>query len=288
MEQQVMNIRRLTLQDYDALHAMQTGIEDDYVVRIFDRLVTSDVHELFGLFRNGHMLSVGGYSLFAEGRFAMLGRLRSDHRYLGQGMATELLSPIIEDLKQRPEVAWIGANTHVHNSSARRVLEKIGVQQGPQLHYLILTEPDKLNATPGAVWEPVQELTKKRALLRSLHQNALGVFPYECYYPFPFDDALFTDAYLQTCSFYQSPDQQRFVVIQNDQKKYQYAHVKYFWNDHYEQPGFFETLRDHWQHNPDNVGCWIDFSPEGYQNIQDLTPYEVKDPWVLYGMLKQA
>jgi hypothetical protein len=285
--EQVMNVKPLTIDDYPALQAMDTGIEDDYVVRIFDRLIESETHVLFGLFQEEQMLAVGGYSLFGQGKFAMLGRLRSDRRFQMKGNATELLKPIVEQLKRDPSVGWIGANTHLGNLPARRVLDKLGINQGPVIHYLTLKRPDLLSGhTEGPVWAPVYDLQKKRTLLSRLNENALGMFPYECYYPFPFDDALFTDDYLKESTFYESPDHNRFVIIKNDTKKYDYSHVKYFWNDHYQQPGFFETIVDHWNNHPNNVGCWIDFSDQGFKHIPELTAYNVQEPWILYGIWK--
>ncbi|RWZ54951.1 GNAT family N-acetyltransferase [Halobacillus fulvus] len=285
--EQVLQVRKLTLQDYSTLQAMDTGIEDDYVVRIFDRLIDSDSHELFGLFQGPHMLAVGGYSLFGQNRFAMLGRLRSDRRYQQKGNATQLLLPVVDHLKQQEDIKWIGANTHLGNLPARRVLEKLGIEQGPVSHYLTLNKPELLSGhSPGPVWEQVLDIDHKRALLQSLESNALGVFPYECYYPFPFDESFFTDDYLNATNFYVNDDRSRFVSIKNDTKKYDYSHVKYFWDDHYDQPGFFETLQDHWRQNLDNIGCWIDFSDQGFKNIPDLSAYDVQEPWILYGSWK--
>ncbi|WP_027956361.1 GNAT family N-acetyltransferase [Halobacillus kuroshimensis] len=281
---QVLQVKTLTVDDIYSLQAMETGIEDDYVVRIFERLVTSEDHRLFGLFHDKQMLSVAGYSLFGRKQFAMLGRLRSDQRYLAKGHATYLLSAIINELNTSSGIRWLGANTHIGNLPARRVLGKLGLDQGPVSHYLTLKRPDFLTGhTKGRVWRPVHTLEEKRKLLQAVKSNALGTFPYECYYPFPYDEAFFTDQYLGDSSFYISPDHQRFIIIKNDTKKYDYSHVKYFWDDHYEQPGFFETVLEHWRQNPGNAGCWIDFSPLGFKNIPDLTPYDVQDPWILYG-----
>ncbi|MGI8315588.1 GNAT family N-acetyltransferase [Halobacillus mangrovi] len=285
--EQAIAVRPLRLNDRSALEAMDTGIEDDYVIRIFDRLIESEDHELFGLFQDKQMLAVGGYSLFGGNKFAMIGRLRSDRRNLKKGYATELLKPIIRQLKNRPEVYWVGANTQVDNIPARRVFEKLYFHQGPVLYYLTLDKPQLLTGnTPGSVWEKSNDVTEKRELLLSLKQNKLGVFPYECYYPLPYDSALFIDDYLNKSTFYKNKDDTRFVIIKNDIKKYEYSHVKYFWNDHYEQPGFFETVLDHWKQTPSNVGCWIDFSHQGFNNIPDLSPYKVQDPWILYEFWK--
>ncbi|KHE67042.1 GNAT family N-acetyltransferase, partial [Halobacillus sp. BBL2006] len=243
--EQVMNVRPLSIEDRSALECMDTGIQDDYVIRIFENLVESDNHELFGLFQNSKMLAIGGYSLFGGSNFAMLGRLRSDRRYLKKGNATELLKPIVDQLWKHPEVDWIGANTHLGNIPARRVLEKLGIRQGPVIHYLILHQPELLTGnTPGNIWTHVVDIEKKRELLLSL-QPTPEVFPYECYYPLPYNASLFTKEYLKDSTFYVKPDNSRFVIIKNDTKKHQYSHVKYFWDDHYQQPGFFATLMEH-------------------------------------------
>lgn len=285
--EQVMHVNMLSIDDLPALQAMDTGIEDDYVIRIFDRLINSESHKLFGLFQDKRMLAICGYSLFGGNKFAMLGRLRSDQRYQQKGNATQLLQPVIKHLKQQPEVSWIGANTHIGNLPARRVLEKLGIKQGPIVHYLTLTNPKLLTGhSPGSAWKPVHGIESKRQLLQSLTTNTLEMFPYECYYPLPFDEDLFTDQYLYKTSFYLNPDGSRFVVLQNDTKKFDYSHVKYFWDDHYQQPGFFETLLHHWQENPENTGCWIDFSDQGFKNIPDLSAYDVQEPWILYGTWK--
>ncbi|WP_245807700.1 GNAT family N-acetyltransferase [Halobacillus massiliensis] len=280
---QMLQPRKLTINDLPSLQKMDTGIEDDYILRIFDKLIESPAQELYGLFHNHQLLSLAGYSLFGKDQFAMIGRLRSDQNHRSKGFATLLLQKVIKDLYKRPSVKWVGANTHVHNLSARRTLEKSGLTDGPISYYLTLTAPEKLSGhTQGNRWIEVHELPEKRRYLLELSQNALGLFPYECYYPLPYDASLFSEEYLKASNLYVKSDGSRFVLINNDQKKYNYSHVKYFWNDHYNQPGFFETVLHHWKENPDNIGCWIDFSPQGYRNIPDLTPYHVQEPWILY------
>ncbi|MFD2922654.1 GNAT family N-acetyltransferase [Halobacillus naozhouensis] len=283
LNSQVMPIKKLSLNDFHAVKQMNTGIDDDYVIRIFDRLISSRTQELFGLFHEGELVSIGGYSLFGNNQYAMIGRLRSNLKLRSKGYSTALLTQLIKELRQKPDVKWIGANTHVSNDPTRRVLEKIGMQPGLVSHYLTLTAPEKLNGyTPGAVWKEVFNTREKLSYLLNLSDNALGLFPYECYYPLPYDQVFFTENYLEEACMYVNPDKTRFVLIKNDQKKYRYAHVKYFWNDHYQQPGFFETILDHWNKNDDNYGSWIDFSVEGFKQIADVSPYEVQDPWILY------
>ncbi|MFC7321988.1 hypothetical protein [Halobacillus campisalis] len=58
--EQLVQVRKLTLNDLPALTQMDTGIEDDYVIRIFDRLVASPSQELYGLFQEDQLLSLAG------------------------------------------------------------------------------------------------------------------------------------------------------------------------------------------------------------------------------------
>ncbi|WP_347862444.1 GNAT family N-acetyltransferase [Salimicrobium sp. PL1-032A] len=103
-----ITMKQLTERDKSFFTSMSTGIEDDYIARIFERLVTSESHTLYGMFRGGQLVSTAGYSLFAEGTCAMLGRLRSDINHRGKGYSTELLHHIITELKHRRRVEWIG------------------------------------------------------------------------------------------------------------------------------------------------------------------------------------
>ncbi|MFQ3544846.1 GNAT family N-acetyltransferase [Halobacillus rhizosphaerae] len=283
MDPQLGEIRPLDLSDLTSLLQMDTGIEDDYIIRIYSDLVKADNHSLLGLFHKEQLLSIGGYSLFGKDTFAMIGRLRTDRRYAGQGFSTQLVKKLVQLLSEDSRVSWAGANTHVHNNSARKVLEKAGLASGPVIHSLVLTKPGQLKGYKnGEVWKEIHSLQEKKDLLVQTERSRPDIFPYECYYPLPYHQSLFTDKMLSESYFYASTNRKRFVIIKTDQKKYRYSHVKYFWDDHYTQPGFFETIRHHWKQHPDNYGCWLDFSPTGFSHIPDLSPYEVQEPWVLY------
>lgn len=277
----MLDIRKLEREDLENLKQMDTGIVDDYVIRIFPKLIDSKEHQIFGLFQGESLLSVAGYTIFS-GKFAMLGRMRSDRRYIGKGYSTEVMTFIADLLSKDPDIQWIGANTQTHNYPAQRVIERSGMKPGPVHYYAILKEKIDHLGVKGQLWKKVDELARKRSLLSSLDYNVLGAFPYECYYPLPFDEKLFTDEYLNECTFYINPEEDRFVIFRNDQKGALHTHVKYFWDDHFEQPGFFETVYHNWDDNPEAVGAWIDFSETGYKNIPDTSIFEVQKPWRLY------
>ncbi|MDL4839317.1 GNAT family N-acetyltransferase [Aquibacillus rhizosphaerae] len=284
MEQGLLQLRELTLEDQDIVRMMQTNIDDDYVLNIFPDLVQSNSNSVYGLFDDDHLLAIAGSSFFPGG-YAMLGRLRSDKRYLSKGNATKILAYIKSELEKDPSITWVGANTNMENIPARRVLEKIGLQQVTRLHSLYLIDETLLNGTKGSVWQAVETIEEKRRLLQSLKQeNALGVYPYECYYPFPFSDNLLTDEHLNDSAFFQNQSKDRFLVIKKDQKRDWFAQVKYFWNDHFQQPGFWETVLAYTEQQPEEgIKPWVDFSQTGYERIPNLDTFKLSDGWVLYG-----
>ncbi len=272
------------MNDLDSVQAMQTNIEDDYILRIFSKLVQSKTNILYGLFNENHIVAMAGYTLYPGG-YAMLGRLRSDMRYHSKGHATEILSYVKNKLEQDPSIKWIGANTNFNNKPARRVLEKIGFTQLTKLHSIPVKNKPLLSGTPGEVWTKVTTIQEKRQWLETIKENALGnVYPFECFYPFPFTQSLLPDQHLHESAFYQNPTNDRFLIIRNDQKGDWFAQVKYFWNDHFKQPGFWETVYQYIEEDPiEDLTPWLDFSEQGYANIPNIEAFDDQDAWVLYG-----
>lgn len=281
METELVTLRKLTENDYDALRNMQTGLEDDYVVRIFHNLLERENNVMYGLFDQERMIAVSGYTLFSN-KFAMLGRLRTDIRYRGKGYGTEILRAIIEELRMIPSIEFVSANTQLHNYSARKALTKLDLPHVTTLHPFILKDPHLVMSTPGEVWDTVNTIEEKRSFLQSLKENALGAFPYEAYYPLPFDESLFTDEYLKDGTFYINSDRSRFLFCKVDQKGNLYLNCKYFWNDHFKQPGLFETIQYEWAKHEDVYGAWMDVSSEVATTFSS-DAFETQDPWLLYG-----
>lgn len=276
-------MRQLQLRDLPIAKKMKTNITDDYVIEIFERLVTSENQSLYGLFIDEELVTIAGYTIFPGG-YAMLGRLRSDVRVHGKGYATELLLYLIEQLKLNPKIVWIGGNTNIQNSSARRVLSKLGFSELKTFYGLPIQKRERINNVPGHIWQQVHSVQEKRALLTKLAKsNILKIYPYECFYPFPFRQELVTDEDLAESHFFQNPSADRWVILKKDFKKEAFVQVKYFWNDHFEQPGLFETIDEFVANDEEHPRPWFDFTEKGYKKIPDLTAFEVSDGWVLYG-----
>lgn len=276
----VLQVRRLDVQDHEAVRNMETGIEDDYVVRIFPDLISRRNNVVYGLFDGDQIIAVAGYTTFYD-QYAMLGRLRSDRRYHGKGHATYLLQQIINEVHQHPNIKWIGANTQISNSPARKVLEKLSIPQMTLFYPAKVTHPHLLEGTDGPLWDKITDRDKKRELVQSL---SIDVFPYEAYYPLPFDEIYITDDYLDSSACYVNPNGDRFMFIREDQKKYLYANVKYFWNDAFKQPGFWKTVLHETEQHPEIDGVWLDLTPEAYAQIPDTEVIEVGEPWILHGL----
>ncbi|NJP37410.1 GNAT family N-acetyltransferase [Alkalicoccus luteus] len=280
------SIRTLTGEDIDLYRSMDTGIEDDYVARIFYRL-TGGRSEMYGLFTDDRLISTAGYTVFA-GRYAMLGRLRSDRRYRGRSFATTLMSHVKEEALAQPHIHWVGGNTEEQNTPARKVLANIGLNQQATLQIAAADDVSRL-ANGYTPWQQITDGERKRSWLRETFLEAGGVFPYECYYPFPATDALFSHENLNTWRFYENDAGTRYMLTKIDTKDRSYLHVVYPWNDYNDQPGLWETIASaHVQSEQqlqEPLQVWLDIQeadalPAGH-------PFELRSRWTLYGHMKK-
>ncbi|SFA83478.1 Acetyltransferase (GNAT) domain-containing protein [Lentibacillus halodurans] len=280
-------IRVLHSNDYPHLEVMDTGIEFDYIKHIFDRLVTGN-NRLYGLFLDGQLVSLSGYSIYA-GSYAMLGRLRSDRRFTGNGYSTELVSYVLNQVFQLNNIHWAGANTQEDNGSARRVLEKIGLSAYTTLHGAI-TKDISLLESGSEPWWPVTDLQRKQEWINRLYIKSASIFPYECYYPFPGSPDLFQDHDLMQWSFYENESGTRFLITKYDQKKHHYLHAVYPWNDIVSQQGLWETIANDYrrlaQQTDDETYIWMDLTKEEAQSLPLSHQFELPSPWILYGIDK--
>ncbi|GEN46710.1 GNAT family N-acetyltransferase [Alkalibacillus haloalkaliphilus] len=284
-----IQIRPLTINDEEKIANMQTGIEDDYVVRIFERLITSEEHALYGLFSDDQLVSVAGYSVF-KGQYGMLGRLRSDQRYLGNGLATTIIEYIIEQLKKDDQIKWVGANTQLHNFPALRVLEKLQLPRLELLHPAVLVDQSKMPEPTGDVWTKLETLEEKRKWIDTIQHDDSVIFPLEAYYPFPTSPELFKDEDLEMWSFFENEAQDRFAIVKFDQKRDQYAHVVYLWDDLFEQPGLMKTLYEELEEFKKQYGdetyIRFDLPDETRNKIPNDDAFKFQDPWILHGYWK--
>lgn len=273
----------LNTDDLVNFEEMDTGIEDDYVERIFHRLSTGN-HRLYGLFLDNQMVSMGGYTIFAD-HFAMLGRLRSDRLFRGNNFATELISYIIEEALQLTKIQWIGANTQMDNLPARRVLEKLGLIPHEPLHGAITKDTSALE-TGSKPWTPIHSLERKKFWLNQKYLNSFSLFPYEVYYSFPASKNLFQEHDLMNWSFYENEDQTRFLITKKDRKGDHYLHIVYPWSDISSQKGLWETISTDFRHltekSEGDTYIWMDLSVEAAKTLPSNHNFELSSPWVLY------
>ncbi|MBY7143149.1 GNAT family N-acetyltransferase [Virgibacillus sp. NKC19-3] len=278
-------IRPLHYGDSPQVLALDTGIEDDYVKNIFERLVEENNH-LFGLFQDGQLVSIAGYTIYARS-YAMLGRLRSDRRFKGNGFSTSLLTHALHAAFHQPDIQWAGANTQEHNLPAQRVIEKNGLSNYATLHGAVTKDTSALTA--GAKpWNPVTNLQRKRDWINQTYVKSGQVFPYECYYPFPASMELFQDEDLEQWAFYENNDQTRMLITKTDQKKNHYLHAVYPWSDITSQPGLWETISSDYESLKETTGedtyIWMDVTKEEAQILPANHGFELPSPWILYGI----
>lgn len=277
-----MKIRQLTVEDLELYQKMQTGLDSDYMLRAFERLATPPDHQLFGLFIDGQLATIAGYSVFPGG-YAMLGRLRSDQRFRGRGYATEINKFMIDYIKKSPEINWVGGYTNIENIPARQILKKLDIPELQTYHSLPLVQPDLLSGTPGVVWSSITDLAKKRRVLDFLSKDVLKIYPLECYYPFPYRKELITDEKLVDTRFYHNENQDRWLLISDDVKGDNYAQVRYFWEDYFSQAGLFETVLADIEQSKEPRKAWFDFTPEAFEKIPNKAAFDIQEAWILYG-----
>src|SRR5690625_7915505 len=106
-------IRKLDTEDFKLVQNMQTSVADDYIPQAFHNLII-EPNILYGLFVDDRLVSVAGYSVFAE-ELAMLGRLSSDVRFNGHGFAADIIANILDTAFENPRIRWVRANTQDEN-----------------------------------------------------------------------------------------------------------------------------------------------------------------------------
>ncbi|ANU11847.1 GCN5-like N-acetyltransferase [Planococcus antarcticus DSM 14505] len=278
------SIRQLDLDDLHLLEAMETGIDDDYILRVYSR-ISSGSSRMYGLFQNGQLASVGGYTIFAK-QYVMLGRMRSDLRFRGNNLSTQLMAHIMNLAFKLPAIQWIGANTQQENSSARRVIDKLGLAEVSKLYSAISPDASTLE-TGAAAWEHVNEIPQKKAWINRLYIDTGAVFPYECYYTFPASEELFVDAKLAQWSFFENKQKDRVLITKKDYKRQYYLHIVYPWDDLMEQLGLWETIsmaqRQLSEKVKANALLWMDLSPEQVSKLPFHHNFDLPSPWLLYG-----
>ncbi|PAV28065.1 GNAT family N-acetyltransferase [Virgibacillus profundi] len=278
-------IRTLNLNDFSNLESMETGIEDDYVKRIFNRLITGN-NRLYGLFSDGQLVSYGGFTIYAK-RYAMLGRLRSDRRYRGRNFATTLMSHIMHEAFKLNGIQWVGANTQEDNLATRRILEKLGMKQESVLHGA-LTKDTKALESGAKPWNKIYDLKRKKDWINEVYVKKTAVFPYECYYPLPASKELFPEDHLLEWSFYENDARTRFLITKKDQKKHHYLHAVYPWSDITKQAGLWETIANDYhqlvEQTADETYIWMDLTKEEVQSLPGDHKFTLPSPWILHGM----
>lgn len=276
-------MRQLHVDDLDVYKSMPTGIEDDYIARFYER-ISSQNNKLFGLFEGDDLIATAGYTLFA-GRYAMLGRLRTSQYVRGKNVGTDVLVRVLELAKKDPAVKWIGANTEEYNGPAMRVLEKINAYPILPQHAAIAFDVTGLGEA-GASWNEIFDLEEKKAWLNATYVRSQKPFPLQCYYPFPATPELFDDDLLREWRFFENHDASRYIILKKDMKKYHYQQVVYPWDDYFEQPGLWETVREgqalHQEEVADDVYVWLDLPKEHAHKLPQDHPFNTSQIWVLH------
>lgn len=279
-----MNIRKISAADFTLVEAMDTGIEEDYIIRVFPRLVEGNNH-MYGLFIDKKLAVICGFTIF-KNKYAMLGRLRSDRNFRGRNLATTLNEFLIEEALQMDGVEWVGANTQEDNVPARKVLERLGLKEQMALHGAVTDDLDvMLSGSP--LWNEVTDIKEKQQFVDETLIKHEIIFPYQCYYPFPSSEELFRGEF-DEWKFFVNQENSRFFIIKPDQKKHHYCHVVYPWDDLHIQEGLWETVKVEYEKMQaeleDDVFVWIDLTKAQSEQLPPNHKFTLPPAWVLYSI----
>lgn len=286
METTAVCIRRLSVHDFEAVKQMHTGIEEDYVLHIFPESVHNEV--TYGAFVEDQLVSMAAFTVFA-GRYAVLGRLRTDLRFRGRGLVTQLLEELCGKIDDDLNLAWVGLATRADNFPVHQIAAKLQMNRLSTFYSCTLNEAGQTvlhKELPAHFneWTEVTDHAQKQTLLNNLliQDKQLNVFVYECYYPLPFESPLWSEEYLQNCKCLKNNE--RFVLLMPDEKGSSYLHMKYFWDDSFSQPGLWQAALT--EANKTGRKLWIDL-PETQNFEQTTAPFE-RAAWMCFGRRSPA
>ncbi|WP_080146874.1 GNAT family N-acetyltransferase [Marinilactibacillus piezotolerans] len=281
-------IRPLAKEDFSLYQTMETGLQEDYMLRLFPGL-TSGENRLYGLFIDEQLVSTAGYTVFAH-HYIMLGRLRSDKRFRGNNYGTEILQYAKDQALQLQDVSFVGANTEAHNHSAQKVLAKIGLPHVITLFAAQTTNLSSLVSSKAASWSKIENIGRKLEWLKRTYLNEdfpETIFPFEAYYPFPASEDLFKEETVRNWQFYENASQTRYLILWEEDKGDHYLHITYPWSDFMEQEGFWTTVASVYEgiqrDQPETI-LWIDLTREEAALLPADHPFELPSPWMLHGV----
>lgn len=270
-------IRKLTAANRKDVIAMETGIEDDYVIRIFSELIKKD--EMLGYFEGQSLVGIAGMTIY-EGDVAVLGRLRTHSNYRGRGIASALMNQLKEKAFRSLNMNWVGYATEKNNIPGNRMARQLQMN----LEAIVVSS----RIIPGTVEGTIDTQSyrsdysresKKKYLEEYSVNEDLTFFPHSIYYPLPYVPNL-TDDYLDSIEMFQN--NMGSFIIMKEEKGATYLHVK-VWNE--------KTLhsKELWQivnaeAEKDARSIWIDLPTE---QAKWLEAHSHQSIWHLYGIKKE-
>ncbi|WP_171016914.1 GNAT family N-acetyltransferase [Pseudalkalibacillus caeni] len=275
-----LHMRRLGLGDAEQFRQMETGIENDYVVRIFDKLVQEDL--LYGAFYENELIGIAGITVY-EIQYAILGRLRTRVHDRGKGVARKLFRFLVSQLRQNPHIKWIGYATEESNIPANSIASHLSMDCIAKIY------SSKLNRTGSGHfasldsdtddWQEIKGCKEKKLLFKqAMEESGMNFFPYAVYYPLPAYPEDISDDYLSGCRMWARNG--RFFCLMPEEKGESYFHLKYFWNDIFEQTGLWKkAIR--LAEREDRV-IWFDMSESMFRSLPEKQWFETT-AWHLIG-----
>lgn len=252
---------------------MKTNIHNDYILRIFPRLVEQE--SLLGYFENDRLIGIAGLTVF-ENEIGILGRLRTDVTYRGRGIATSLMKELIQNAYMSDSMKWVGYATEMDNTPANELSKNVNMSIKSKLVSARVRPGEIAGMDDRLVFKSMTDpLMKRSELINSFEESKFSFFPYEIYYPLPYIPSL-SNLYMEKLEMYSSGGGSFFLM--RDEKGDSYLHVKLF-NAH------LLTSKPMWNiinkiANDEGRTIWIDLPKEHADLLEE--PFQ-KTVWHLIG-----
>ncbi|WP_347549862.1 GNAT family N-acetyltransferase [Pseudalkalibacillus hwajinpoensis] len=269
-------IRILTEADKEIVSSMETGIEDDYVIRIFLKLVEEDC--VIGYFQDQMLVGIAGVTIF-ESEAAVLGRLRTHRNFQGQGIATMLMNRLKNDAFLEPGVTWTGYATERNNVPGNRLAKHLQMDLEASLVSSRISPGDVVGWNEELSFQHESSREEKRKCLIENDQcRKLSFFPYSIYYPLPYAPHL-SHTYVDSLEMYRSDAGSFFLM--KEEKGASYLNIKVWDEQVLYSKSMWEIVNE--QAEQEARLIWVDLPSNLARSFEAKSHQTV---WNLYGQTR--
>lgn len=265
-------IRRLTSKDIPIIKEMPTGLKEDYVGRILQRLLEEET--LLGYFYKEKLVGIAGMTIF-ERQAVVLGRLRTHADYRNQGIASALMKALQKEACHHRLISWVGYATEEYNTPGNRLAPHLKMKLEAKVVSSRVSPYVMIGQNKTEPFKRVVAADKKITIETYWKKNESDFFPYSIYYPLPFLPIL-SPSYLNQVELFVNGS--GGFMIMKEEKGASYLHLKVFNETTLYSKELWETVNAYASEEARTI--WVDLP---LQQAKWLEPYSHQTVWHLYG-----